>query len=362
MYNDSNNHEPRVLDHLRSLRGSSNRFEDGHAMPRSPLHVSTDRMHPVASHGGSSTTSSRYAVLAPVVPTPAIFTGESRRPMDANANCSGRDEGGGQHILAEIGGHSMNDNEAVSSGGVGLSGPRGKAARGLRRKGAGPLNIHLLGSTPTDIDEGGWHRPVNFHNTVANASSIRMSAYRVSSNPRAATKPEAVQEPRGVDGPTPPYTIIPSLGNSDNDVTPGLEREQLVATAPSTFVSIPVPAMNTATGVTSSIATSSSVNRTLPPWRRANIHRRKRPGGTTGREGMPPPNNRQLLQQRLQKYKLSAKFDVDRAGPQHAQQWRGTFRIGSYQVGQSSWYSSKDAAKEDAASRALVWMNRYGYP
>jgi hypothetical protein len=70
---------------------------------------------------------------------------------------------------------------------------------------------------------------------------------------------------------------------------------------------------------------------------------------------------RQLLQQRLQKYGWSARFDVESKGPQHAQEWRGTFWRGSYMLGQSSWCSRKDAAKEEAAKHALTWMNQYGY-
>ncbi|PVG04402.1 hypothetical protein CPB86DRAFT_778673 [Serendipita vermifera] len=86
-----------------------------------------------------------------------------------------------------------------------------------------------------------------------------------------------------------------------------------------------------------------------------------RPARTTGQQQTPSLSSRHLFQQRLQKYKLSARFDVEQTGPQHAQFWSGTFRIGNYEVGRSSWHSSIDAAKEDAASRALAWMNKYGY-
>ncbi|PVG04405.1 hypothetical protein CPB86DRAFT_778676 [Serendipita vermifera] len=70
---------------------------------------------------------------------------------------------------------------------------------------------------------------------------------------------------------------------------------------------------------------------------------------------------RQLLQQRLQKYGWSATFNVECTGPQHAQQWSGSFWIGGIKIGQSSWHSSKDAAKEEAAQHSLTWFNTYGY-
>ncbi|CAG8688056.1 4249_t:CDS:1 [Acaulospora colombiana] len=66
---------------------------------------------------------------------------------------------------------------------------------------------------------------------------------------------------------------------------------------------------------------------------------------------------RQLLQQRLQKYGWSATFNVECTGPQHAQQWSGSFWIGGIKIGQSSWHSSKDAAKEEAAQHAMSWFN-----
>ncbi|PVG04399.1 hypothetical protein CPB86DRAFT_667250, partial [Serendipita vermifera] len=68
---------------------------------------------------------------------------------------------------------------------------------------------------------------------------------------------------------------------------------------------------------------------------------------------------RQLLQQRLQKYGWSAIFNVECTGPQHAQQWSGSFWIGDIKIGQSSWHSSKDSAKEEAAQHSLTWFNTY---
>jgi dsRNA-specific ribonuclease len=66
---------------------------------------------------------------------------------------------------------------------------------------------------------------------------------------------------------------------------------------------------------------------------------------------------RQLLQQRLQKHGWSATFNPECIGPQHAQQWSGSFWIGDTKIGQSSWHSSKDAAKEEAAQRSMAWFD-----
>ncbi|PVF90966.1 hypothetical protein CPB86DRAFT_668538, partial [Serendipita vermifera] len=73
------------------------------------------------------------------------------------------------------------------------------------------------------------------------------------------------------------------------------------------------------------------------------------------------PSYRQLLQQRLQKYGWTATFNVECTGPQHAQQWSGLFWIEGTKIGQSSWHSSKDAAKEEAAQHSLAWFNTYEY-
>ncbi|KIM22958.1 hypothetical protein M408DRAFT_28310 [Serendipita vermifera MAFF 305830] len=74
-----------------------------------------------------------------------------------------------------------------------------------------------------------------------------------------------------------------------------------------------------------------------------------------------PLSCRQLLQQRLQKYQWQATFNVYCGGPQHAQLWKVSFYLGSTLVGESSWFSSKGAAKEDAAMHFLEWLDKYGY-
>ncbi|PVG04385.1 hypothetical protein CPB86DRAFT_214593 [Serendipita vermifera] len=74
------------------------------------------------------------------------------------------------------------------------------------------------------------------------------------------------------------------------------------------------------------------------------------------------PNNRELFNQRLQKYQLTAYFDFKCDGPQHAQRWKYFCYVGKTFVGCSNWHSKTDAAKEEAAGRALEWFDKYGYP
>ncbi|KAG8808812.1 hypothetical protein FRC18_004840 [Serendipita sp. 400] len=70
---------------------------------------------------------------------------------------------------------------------------------------------------------------------------------------------------------------------------------------------------------------------------------------------------RQLLQQRPQKYQWTASFHVEMTGPVRNPLWSGSFWLGGTKIGQSSWHTTKDAAKEDAAKQALNWLNTYGY-
>ncbi|PVG04387.1 hypothetical protein CPB86DRAFT_778644 [Serendipita vermifera] len=73
-------------------------------------------------------------------------------------------------------------------------------------------------------------------------------------------------------------------------------------------------------------------------------------------------NNRELFNQRLQKYRLTAYFDFKYDGPQHAQKWKYFCYVGKTFVGCSSWHSKTDAAKEEVAGRALEWFDKSGYP
>jgi dsRNA-specific ribonuclease len=73
-------------------------------------------------------------------------------------------------------------------------------------------------------------------------------------------------------------------------------------------------------------------------------------------------NNREQLNERLQWYSLSARFDWNETGPDHAKQWKCSCFVGSILLGRSDWHSRKDAAKEEAAERALAWCDQYGYP
>jgi hypothetical protein len=73
------------------------------------------------------------------------------------------------------------------------------------------------------------------------------------------------------------------------------------------------------------------------------------------------PSNRQLFNERLHKYRLTARFHFKGSGPAHAQKWKCFYHVGSYLTGQSDEHSTKDAAKEEAAGRSLAWFDLYGY-
>ncbi|CAG8721218.1 12457_t:CDS:1, partial [Acaulospora colombiana] len=70
---------------------------------------------------------------------------------------------------------------------------------------------------------------------------------------------------------------------------------------------------------------------------------------------------RQLLNQRLQKYKLPAMFRADPVGPADNQRWKGTFWIKDTLIGASKLERSKAQAKEGAALSAIKWMNTHHY-
>jgi hypothetical protein len=73
-------------------------------------------------------------------------------------------------------------------------------------------------------------------------------------------------------------------------------------------------------------------------------------------------SNRELLNQRLQKYRLTARFDLQSDGPQHAQRWKYLCYVRNTFVGRSEWHRKRDTAKEEAAGHALQWFDQYGYP
>ncbi|KIM22960.1 hypothetical protein M408DRAFT_11801 [Serendipita vermifera MAFF 305830] len=70
---------------------------------------------------------------------------------------------------------------------------------------------------------------------------------------------------------------------------------------------------------------------------------------------------RQLLRQMLLKYQWQSTFSIDCSGPPRTQLWKVSFYLGSARIVESEWFSNKDAAKENAAMRALEWLNAYGY-
>jgi dsRNA-specific ribonuclease len=78
----------------------------------------------------------------------------------------------------------------------------------------------------------------------------------------------------------------------------------------------------------------------------------------------PPPSEDQPLSNRQlphEKYEWKAAFNVECSGPEHAQLWKVFFSVGTTMVGESTWFKSKDAAKENAATQALSWLNTNGY-
>jgi hypothetical protein len=72
-------------------------------------------------------------------------------------------------------------------------------------------------------------------------------------------------------------------------------------------------------------------------------------------------NGRQLLNQRLQKYKLPAVFHANLVGPAQEPLWKGSFWIKGTLLGSSRLEHSKTAAKEAAAMSALTWLNNNHY-
>jgi hypothetical protein len=76
----------------------------------------------------------------------------------------------------------------------------------------------------------------------------------------------------------------------------------------------------------------------------------------------PHTTHRQQFKERLQKYRLSAYYQVISRGPRHAQRWKCFFWVGRYRTGRSGWHSNTDAAREEAAGQSLAWFNLNGYP
>jgi dsRNA-specific ribonuclease len=76
----------------------------------------------------------------------------------------------------------------------------------------------------------------------------------------------------------------------------------------------------------------------------------------------PETRHREFLNQRLQKYHFTARFDEYGDGPDHAKIWAYICYIGNTPIGNSTWHTTKDFAKEDAAGQALSWLTKNGYP
>jgi dsRNA-specific ribonuclease len=73
------------------------------------------------------------------------------------------------------------------------------------------------------------------------------------------------------------------------------------------------------------------------------------------------PGHRQKLQTRLQKYQWQSTVNVDTQGPPGGQLFKVSLFIGSTMIGESEWFTDKDAAMENAAMQALAWLDTYGY-
>ncbi|PVG04393.1 hypothetical protein CPB86DRAFT_214828 [Serendipita vermifera] len=75
-----------------------------------------------------------------------------------------------------------------------------------------------------------------------------------------------------------------------------------------------------------------------------------------------PTTYRQQFKERLQKYRLTASYQVISRGPQHAQIYKCFFWVGGYCTGRSGWHSNTAAAREEAAEHSLAWFDLNGYP
>ncbi|CAG8750633.1 5305_t:CDS:2, partial [Acaulospora colombiana] len=261
---------------------------------------------------------------------------EYRCPIDANIQFATQDGGGASYVVPDTVGHQSDNDGAVRFRleAAEWDDPRGNAERTA-------LRGHLRDSTPTvvanvpcfpEADSRSGSSPER----VASAPSARMPPNPGFSTSRPEDRFNATHESHNVGSDIASHMVASNLGDSVNSTTVVPQRIRLEATVPSSFVPTSVRSV-------SSVMNAASITLTNGP-------RQQR---------TPSLSCRQLLQQRLQKYKLGAKFDVEYTGPQHAQSWSITFKIGDYEVGRSSWHSSKDAAKEEAASCALAWMNQY---
>jgi hypothetical protein len=117
-------------------------------------------------------------------------------------------------------------------------------------------------------------------------------------------------------------------------------------------------------------ASSSASASNAPPQMPSNNHNVREATGPspllvahqqTGARLATSLSGRQLLNQRLQKYKLPAVFRVNLVGPAQEPRWKGSFWIKDTLLGTSRLEHSKTAAKEGAAMSALKWLNNNHY-
>ena len=154
----------------------------------------------------------------------------------------------------------------------------------------------------------------------------------------------------------PPTSTVSGTSNLEPPLLPEPEPTSHLHSRnnPSRF--IPPPDWDTTPTTTSFIINSEGFSWT----------RRRAPYSNPRSQRPPPPrpmtlSNRQQLQRRLQKYQWRATFSVDTRGPPDQQLFKVSFFIGSTMIGESGWFTNRDAAKENAAMKSLGSLNTYGY-
>jgi hypothetical protein len=67
-----------------------------------------------------------------------------------------------------------------------------------------------------------------------------------------------------------------------------------------------------------------------------------------------------LLHQRLQELQCRYTIRVDCSGPPGERLWAVFVFLDSTKIGESAWLKDQDAAQEEAATRALEWLDTHG--
>jgi hypothetical protein len=321
----------------------------------------------VTSHNRSRRVPSRITPPVPVDRSVILISNRCAHPIETHIDYARRNGGGQQHLVSDARGHQLINVEMTlpGFGGSTTSNLRGETRMTFpeeRRRNPAPVGL-----ARTTIADDLHNAPHVFQEEAASSNSLEIATSPLSAvmtNPipfgfGLGASVEVSGGSRQVSGWTSSRTVMLDLGDLDGDTTMVLPGSQTVATTPPRFHSVDDLEVGSVVNVAPSIPIYGS---TLPPWRipSPQHHQRRRARATGQRQGRPT-TKRELFHQRLQKYKLRASFHTEQTGPQHAQLWRGSFSIGGHMVGRSSLWSSKDTAKEHAASFALAWMDQYGY-